>query len=109
MKALFAMVFSPAAGYLPTPVDLWHHPVIRHCAAALRDIFFLAWPAENDSSITEEDVSCWANHFAASSFGDELFSTSLAIFLQPSVPPPLQARLLFLLSALLRSKYSTIF
>ena len=109
IKSLFAMVFSPTSQNQTSAVDLWHHTVIRHCVAALRDIYFLAWRAGNGSSITEEDVTRWANYFAASSFGDELFSTSLAIFLQPCVPPALQVRMpRHLLVALSRCKHSRV-
>ncbi len=71
-------------------VDLWHHPLVRSCAAALRDIYHETWPSEHDSLVSEEDVTRWAHQFAASSYGDELFATSLAIFLQPAAPSILQ-------------------
>ena len=87
------MVFTPTSENSTHFIDLWHHPVIRCCAAALRDIYFGAWPAKDDTAITEEDVARWATHFAASSYGDELFATTLAIFLQASAPAALQVNL----------------
>ena len=40
-----------------------------------------------------EDAQRWAEHFAAASFGDSVFASSLALLLQVQVPAALQVGL----------------
>ena len=42
--------------------------------------------------ITAADAACWADHFAAASFGDALFASALALLLRPCMPPAVQVR-----------------
>ena len=44
-------------------------------------------------AISVEDAQRWAEHFAAASFGDSVFASSLALLLQVHVPAALQVGL----------------
>lgn len=85
-------VFSPLTDPRQEDMGLWHHPLICRCTESLRDIYSSVWQGDTQGLISEDDVSFWAGHFASSSFGDRVFGSCLAIFLQPKAPVKLQVR-----------------